>query len=568
VLTRPRSRMVVTVAAAIALVVPVSDACASVGPLGGQGAARTKAYLAAPAVRAPHAAGQLTTRKPSKARLVLSGTDHKTGWVEVRASGASVLPSPQPPAPDGHGYLWSAADLGGSTVAAGSWTTTITLAAKGSMTATPRVRIYRHNSSGYSLIVATTGVPTRLTSRQVRITLTSKKIAAVSLATGDHLYLDVLAKVSTAGDGIEHLDNAGSASALSFPHHRRTPAPVAQPRPKPTAGPTTGPVATPTPKPSTKPTGSPTPKPTGKPKPTPTPKPKPKPKPTPTPTPKPKPAPTTTAPPTTTPPTTAPVVTGSWWKPKPGTTWQWQITGTVDPTLNVDMYDIDLFDAQSSSSYTVPGFGTVNVPTGDNPGIIANLHSRGRIVICYMDSGAYESYRPDASLFPSSVIGNNTGWDGENWLDIRPASWSKFEPIIEARLDLAKRSGCDGVEPDENNPLGNNPGFSISQADQQAWYLEVARLAHARGLSVGMKNGIETTDAATIAAFDWNLNEECNKYSECSVLDGFISAGKAVFQVEYQDEGMTTSFCASDNAQHFDGLLKQLELGTWREACE
>ena len=261
------------------------------------------------------------------------------------------------------------------------------------------------------------------------------------------------------------------------------------------------------------------------------------------------------------------MTSGAIWHPKPGTTWQWQITGTVDPSLNVDMYDIDLFDAQSGSSYTVPGFGNVTVPKGENPGIIATLHGEGKKVVCYLDSGAYESYRPDAALFPKDVLGNNTGWDGENWLDIRTSSWSKFEPIIAARLDLAKRSGCDGVEPDQNNPLGNNPGFAITAADQKAWYLEVARLAHDRGLSVGQKNGIETTDADTIAAFDWDLNEECNMYSECSALDGYIAAGKAVFQVEYQDEGMTTSFCASDNAQHFSGLLKQLELGTWREAC-
>ena len=33
------------------------------------------------------------------------------------------------------------------------------------------------------------------------------------------------------------------------------------------------------------------------------------------------------------------------WRPAPGTTWQWQITGVVDPTRPVDMYDVDLFEA-------------------------------------------------------------------------------------------------------------------------------------------------------------------------------------------------------------------------------
>jgi hypothetical protein len=265
--------------------------------------------------------------------------------------------------------------------------------------------------------------------------------------------------------------------------------------------------------------------------------------------------------------TSSPV--GAVWRPKPGTSWQWQITGKVDPSLPVRMYDIDLFDAQSTASrYTVTGLGTVNVDKGLNAGVIDTLHAQGKVVICYLDTGAWENYRPDAALFPSSVIGKSTGWSGERWLDIRRSAWPRYEPLIAARLDLAVRSHCDGVEPDQNNPWGNKPGFPITLADQKTWYLHIAALAHARGLSVGQKNGIDTTDAATIAAFDWDLNEECNMYQECDALTGYITAGKAVFQVEYSDRGMTThQFCAADNTANFDGLLKQLELGTWRQPC-
>jgi len=56
-------------------------------------------------------------------------------------------------------------------------------------------------------------------------------------------------------------------------------------------------------------------------------------------------------------------------------------------------------------------------------------------------------------------------------------------------------------------------------------------------------------------------------YDECSVLDGYIKAGKAVFHAEYQDQGMTTSFCPADRAEHFSGLLKRLALDSWRQAC-
>jgi hypothetical protein len=214
------------------------------------------------------------------------------------------------------------------------------------------------------------------------------------------------------------------------------------------------------------------------------------------------------------------------------------------------MFDVDLFDAQ---------------PAEVNSGLIGRLHARGITVICYLDTGAWESYRPDAAQFPASVIGNSTGWDGERWLDIRPAARPLFESIILRRLDLAKTSGCDGVEPDQNNPVGNDPGFAITYQDEKSWYLEIAKQAHARNLSVGMKNGIEIIDSDLVSAFDWALNEECFQYSECGALSQFVQAGKAVFQVEYQ--GDPSSFCPSANALGFSSMEKRLALDSWRSTC-
>jgi hypothetical protein len=96
----------------------------------------------------------------------------------------------------------------------------------------------------------------------------------------------------------------------------------------------------------------------------------------------------------------------------------------------------------------------------------------------------------------------------------------------------------------------------------------VAGQAHARGLSVGMKNGVEVTDADTVAAFDWNLNEECFFYNECAVLDQFVQAGKAVFQTEYTEDWSGKGFaqpaalagsgtvCTSARQHRFATLIK------------
>jgi hypothetical protein len=200
-----------------------------------------------------------------------------------------------------------------------------------------------------------------------------------------------------------------------------------------------------------------------------------------------------------------------------------------------------------------------------NPGVIAQLHAEGVKVVCYLDSGAWESYRPDAGLFPTAVIGNSTGWSGERWLDIRRAAWPQFEWIIVNRMRLAAASGCDGVEPDQNNPVGNDPGFPITYADEKAWYLEIARDAHALGLSVGMKNGIEIVDSDLVNAFDWALNEQCFQYDECDALSQFVAAGKAVFEVEYQ--GDPSTFCPTANALGFSSMKKDLQLDAWREPC-
>ena len=113
---------------------------------------------------------------------------------------------------------------------------------------------------------------------------------------------------------------------------------------------------------------------------------------------------------------------------------------------------------------------------------------------------------------------------------------------------------------------GGQPGFPITLKQQKRWYLEVAAQAHARGLSVGMKNGVEVVDADTVAAFDWALNEECFQYHECGAYNPFIASGKAVFNVEYI--GRMSSYCPKAVERQFSTLKKRLALGAWRKVCQ
>jgi hypothetical protein len=233
----------------------------------------------------------------------------------------------------------------------------------------------------------------------------------------------------------------------------------------------------------------------------------------------------------------------AWWQPSPGTSWQIQYSGALDLSLNVEVYNLDLFDISAD---------TVSV-----------LHAQGRKVMCYFSAGSWEDWRPDAGNFPESVLGNPLeGWPGERWLDIRQIDI--LEPILKARLDLARQKGCDGIDPDNVEGYQNDSGFPLTYADQITFNRWVATEAHARGLGVGLKNDLAQI-SDLLSAFDWALNEQCFEYTECDLLLPFIQAGKPVFGIEYQ--GSPQDFCPQANALNFDTLKKNLELDAWRIAC-
>lgn len=242
-------------------------------------------------------------------------------------------------------------------------------------------------------------------------------------------------------------------------------------------------------------------------------------------------------------PSATPTPAASWWQPVPGTSWQWQLSGTIDTSFDVQMYDIDLFDAPQS--------------------VIDQLHAAGRTVICYFSAGSWEDWRPDAGDFPPAVLGNPLeGWPGEKWLDIRQVD--TLAPLMRARLDLAVSKQCDGVEPDNVDGYANATGFPLTAADQLTYNRFLASEAHARGLSIGLKNDLDQIPDL-LPDFDWALNEECFTYGECSLLTPFVQTNKAVFGVEYDLN--TADFCPQANAMNFDFLKKHWALDAWRAAC-
>jgi len=229
---------------------------------------------------------------------------------------------------------------------------------------------------------------------------------------------------------------------------------------------------------------------------------------------------------------------GSVWQPEPGTSWFWDLSGSISPaTVDANYaqaYDFDLF--------------TVSQET------ISYIHSLNRTAICYIDT-AYEPFRPDASQFPNKVLGHDMqGWPGQKWVDIRS---SAVRNIMLARLKLAALKGCDAIEWDDVDCYKNNPGFRISATDQLNFNIFLAQNTHDYHMSVGLKNDLDQIDEL-VDFFDWALDEQCYQYGECDMLKPFIDQGKAVFGAEYQ--GSAKNICPYMNGLQYSWISTNTDL--------
>lgn len=243
----------------------------------------------------------------------------------------------------------------------------------------------------------------------------------------------------------------------------------------------------------------------------------------------------------------APVACSGCWHPALQTSWNWVLSVPPSaPFRAVKMYDVDGFDNSAAN--------------------VSALHAAGIKAVCYLSAGTYENWRPDASQFPAAVLGSQNGWPGEKWLDVRELQKanSVLRQIMDARLDMCHTKGFDMVELDNVDGYTNKTGFPLTAADQIFYNATLANDSHARGMSVLQKND-NGQIPQLLPYFDGALNEQCNQYKECTVAqngsygyDQYVAAGKAVFQAEYKLS--TSSFCAADNSNDFNGVRFDLNL--------
>jgi hypothetical protein len=248
----------------------------------------------------------------------------------------------------------------------------------------------------------------------------------------------------------------------------------------------------------------------------------------------------------------------SWWKPPAKPTWYWQLSGTINNSRAVEIYDLDYEETTKKE--------------------ITTLHGKGIHVICYVDVGGAENYRSDYSQFEKleeeghEVMGNEIPeWEEERWINIRELKY--VEPIMQARLETCASKGFDAVEIDEDEAWLNETGIEsgpITAGQQLTYNKWLAETAHALGMAVFQKND-SPQSGEQVSSFDGAIAEQCNEFTSgeaysCSQYVPYVEAGKPVLDAEYS---LTKAkFCAKDEALGFMGARFNVALnGNRFEPC-
>ncbi|HVA02974.1 MAG TPA: endo alpha-1,4 polygalactosaminidase [Acidimicrobiales bacterium] len=239
------------------------------------------------------------------------------------------------------------------------------------------------------------------------------------------------------------------------------------------------------------------------------------------------------------------------WIPTQGLRWQYQLQGKLKTNLCVvprsgggcvrpNVYDVDLYAANGV---------TLNTAS------VTAIHAIGAHAVCYVDAGTWENFRPDAGLYPASVMGLSNGWPGERWLDIRATG--VLLPIITNRVAKCAAAGFDAVDFDNVDGYENTTGFPLTATDQLTFNEDLASIAHSYGMSVGLKNDLDQLGQLQ-STFDFAINEQCAQFNECDAYDRWTAAGKAVVEVEYRAK--PARYCPSAILHRRDAIHKSLAL--------
>jgi Glycoside-hydrolase family GH114 len=231
-------------------------------------------------------------------------------------------------------------------------------------------------------------------------------------------------------------------------------------------------------------------------------------------------------------------------QPQPLSSWQIQLTGTLDTTVDVRTY---ITDADTS------------------PTVIGDLHAAGRIVICYFSGGTREPFRADAGRFPAASLGQPlANYPDEQWIDVRDQT---VRAIMQDRITAAQAAGCDGIDPSGLAGFLATTGFTFTRADQLDYDRWLAGVVHGAGLSIGLVENDAGLATDLLGDFDWSIVWSCLD-TGCAAAAPFVSAGKAAFLVEYGDQTRAPVVCPGARGLGLSAIIKRDgNLDAFRVGC-
>jgi hypothetical protein len=231
-------------------------------------------------------------------------------------------------------------------------------------------------------------------------------------------------------------------------------------------------------------------------------------------------------------------------RPTPLSSWQIQLSGALDTSLDVDVF---IADFQTDSS------------------VIRELHDAGRIVICYFSAGSAEAFREDAARFPESALGAELpDYPDERFVDVRDET---VRAIMEDRIAAAEAAGCDGIHPSGLAAFSASTGLDFDRADQLDYNRWLAAAVHSRGLSIGLVDGDPSLTGALVGDFDWTVVWSCLR-TGCPSAAPFTSAGKPALLVEYGDEARADEVCPPAESLQLSVIIKRnANLDAFRVGC-
>jgi hypothetical protein len=267
------------------------------------------------------------------------------------------------------------------------------------------------------------------------------------------------------------------------------------------------------------------------------------------------------------------------WQPPQHTDWQWEIgvplvttnaylmgtgvtawNGDTPPSDNPALYDIDAIENPAST--------------------VASLHHLGDHAICYIEVGTAGNYYTAAQegipatyyaqLRAAGDLGNKLKGYPEYFININaPSAVSIIKSMI---LKQCAQKGFDAVETDLDETFGNNEGktgFTITQADEEAYLTALASYMHSLGMGWIAKNLDDTGNVSFVASMEplaqGIISEQCNQNGTCSLLKPFLTAGKWIGNAEYSLP--RARFCAADNAASINGIQFSTNLAGGRKPC-